>query len=223
MVSAAGVASYAYDEERMLEGIRLARLEQLEQSGQQGKTLDPPQGLMTDAVLIPALVAGHYGMPVAHIKDGRRSKEVFRARAVCTYLWRLRGCSFLWIGRQFNQHHTSAMNGLERLRMALMIDADLRLLVDDLSRSVTAGVRVDDHWIWEPEEFARSLERDLPLMLNELARALKRGELEGHYLHHAAFGFGEDGAEVGVDLVLRLRVPTHKARPTEGVAARELS
>lgn len=221
------MTSYAYDEAAMLEGIRRAQAEGYEQPDICGGPKVGPNaarpagehdvlGAKHSASDVPASVARSFGMTVAELRGAgpESGRSSVHARWACVWLWRQRGCSFSWIGRQLKMHHTSAMHGALRLGQMMDSDPELRTRMEGLERGLGWSI-TEEQLVWEPEELAAAFKGNLAAGLRELAGALERGELEGHYMGGGVHGFGVGAGEMGMDVVLRLRVPMRQTRVIE--------
>jgi len=82
---------------------------------------------------IGQLVADHYGVRVADLRDKSRTKEVVVPRQVAMFLIReTTNCSLPEIGQYFGRDHTTVLYAIEKIRSQLASDADLAKTVATL-------------------------------------------------------------------------------------------
>jgi chromosomal replication initiator protein len=94
-----------------------------------------PENCKTLCHAASAIVAKHYGVPVADLRRPTRRKTVAAARALAMYLVRtLSGASYSAIGKHFGgRDHSTVLYACRKLAAAIEEDAPLRHAVDDLA------------------------------------------------------------------------------------------
>ncbi|MBI3961649.1 MAG: chromosomal replication initiator protein DnaA, partial [Deinococcus sp.] len=92
-----------------------------------------PSSSQPSLAQIGQLVAEHYGVRVADLRDKSRTKEVVVPRQVAMYLIReTTGCSLPEIGQYFGRDHTTVLHGIVKIRSQLAADHELAKAVATL-------------------------------------------------------------------------------------------